>query len=121
MLRERQLEVLEAVVGGAPGVALRGELDLAGAPELSERLELAILESQGAFVIDLCELEFLDSSGMQVLLRALGLLGREDRQLVLVCPPGPVRRALDVAGLRDVFLTYETRAAAARALVPAGG
>ncbi len=115
------IEVLDAAVGGAPAVAVHGELDLATAPELSERLEEAILATEGAFVIDLCELRFLDSSGMHALLRALGLLGREDRQLVVICPPGAVRSAFEIAGMSDVFTLYESRRAAAQALVPAEG
>jgi hypothetical protein len=53
------------------------------------------------------------------LLRARALLGREDRALVLVCPPGPVRRALDLTCVSDLFTIYESRDRAATALVPA--
>ena len=51
--------------------------------------------------IDLSDLEFIDSSGLQVLLRKLlgGLLGREDRQLAVVCPYGPVRRVFELSGV----------------------
>jgi anti-sigma B factor antagonist len=93
----------------APGLVVRGEVDLAAAPELDAAIEDAIRESAGAFVIDLTEVGFIDSTGLQVLLRARALLGREDRALALVCPHGPVRR---------VFALYPTRAAAAAALVP---
>ena len=117
-MQEPPLEVLEARLAGAPGVAVRGELDLATAPLLAERLEEAIRESRGAFVADLSGLGFLDSSGVHALLRALALLGREDRQLALVCPPGPVRRVLAQAGVADMFTVYDSREKAARALMP---
>jgi anti-anti-sigma factor len=117
-VQEPPLEVLEATLAGAPGVAVRGELDLATAPLLAERLEEAIRESEGAFVADLSELGFLDSSGLHALLRALALLGREDRLLALVCPPGSVRRVLELAGVADMFTLYDSREDAARALVP---
>lgn len=103
---------------GAPCVALRGEVDVAEVARLERALDAAIAESAGAFLIDVCELEFLDSSGIRTLLRARALLGREDRPLALVCPPGVVRRALDVAGVRDLFTIYATRADAGRAVVP---
>ena len=91
---------------------------MATAPELAERLEAAIRESVGAFVVDLSEVKFLDSSGLRVLLRGRGLLGREDRALALICPHGPVRRVFELSGLSTVFTLYASRDEAAAALRP---
>jgi anti-sigma B factor antagonist len=102
----------------APGISVEGPMDLATAPALEERLEAAIRESVGAFVVDLSGVDFLDSSGLTVLLRARALLGREDRALALVCPHGPVRRVFELAGVSTVFALYATREAAAAHLVP---
>jgi anti-sigma B factor antagonist len=112
------LEIKQRPLRGAPCLALAGELDIAEVPRLEHALDGAIADSAGAFVVDLGELEFLDSSGIRVLLRARALLGREDRTLVLVCPHGPVRRAIELTGVSDLFTTYPTRDAAAAALVP---
>jgi hypothetical protein len=43
----------------------------------------------GACVLDLCDAEFLDSSGLGVILRARALLARDDRALAIVCPRVP--------------------------------
>lgn len=107
--------VREAALGRLPGVAVLGELDLATTPQLVERLEEAIRTTKGTFVVDLCDLAFLDSSGLHALLRARALLGREDRLLVVVCPPGSVRGLLQMAGVEDLFALYETREEAAMA------
>lgn len=115
----RRFQVDDVGVSDAPGVALHGELDLAVAPQLESALEAAIQESVGAFVIDLSDLGFIESTGLQVLLRARALLGREDRALAVVCPHGPVRRAFELSRLSELFALYETRDAAAAALVPA--
>jgi len=114
------LDIRRRPLGGAPCLAVSGELDIAGVPELEQELEAAIADSVGAFLVDASELEFLDSSGIRALLRARALLGRRDRALGLVIPPGPVRRALDLAGVSDLFAIYASRAAAARALVSPG-
>ena len=111
--------ITDADVGGAPGVAVSGEVDIAAVQVLSDALDDAIRDSVGAFVIDLCEVEFLDSSGLSVLLRARALLGQDERALAVVCPPGPVRRLFDVVGVADLLVLYDTREAAAAALVPA--
>ena len=114
-----RLETRATKVGGASAIAVAGELDLETAPQLSEEVELAVWGTVGAFVLDLSGVTFLDSSGLHALLRARAFLAREDRPLVLVCPPGPARRVLDLASVLDTFVTYTSPEAAAAALVPA--
>ena len=53
-----------------------------------------------------------------MLLRARGLLSREDRELAVVCPFGPVRRALELSGISELFALYASRDDACAALVP---
>jgi anti-sigma B factor antagonist len=102
---------------GAPGLTVRGEVDVAAVRRFEDAVDEAIRASAGAFVLDLCDVQFLDSSGLRVLLHARALLGREDRALAIVCPPGPVRRLFEVAGIADLLILYESREAAAAALV----
>jgi anti-sigma B factor antagonist len=118
--RRPSFEVATAPLSGAPGVAVRGEVDIQTAPDLSAALEDAIRESEGVLVVDLSGTDFLDSTGLNVLLRARGLLGREDRELVLVCPAGPARRVFEIAGMIDVLALFGSREEAAAALRPAG-
>jgi anti-sigma B factor antagonist len=99
-------------------VLLRGELDIHAAPRLSHLLDSEITATVGTFAIDLCHLDFLDSSGVHVLLRARALLGREDRDLILICPPGPARRTLEKTNLEDLFVLFESRDEAAASLRP---
>ena len=77
----------------ADGLALHGELDAATGPEL----DIALLETRGPVMLDLSEITFMDSGGINALLRARALLGREDRTLALVRPSAPVRRTLETA------------------------
>jgi hypothetical protein len=56
-------EIVEYDCGDVPGLTVRGELDIASRPKLQLALDTAIRESVGAFVLDLCDVEFLDSSG----------------------------------------------------------
>ena len=111
------LAVEPAAIAGTPGLAVAGELDAATAPVLETALREALIDTTGTFVIDLDGLAFMDSTGVTALLRARSLLGREDRRLVLVCRPGPVRRVLELVGVADVFPALASRAEAERALV----
>lgn len=117
--RPRPFEVDDAALRDAPGIAVHGEVDMNTVPVLETALDAAIRESVGAFIIDLSDLDFIESTGLHVLLRARGLLSREDRQLAVVCPYGPVRRALELSGLSDQFALYGSRDEALAALVPA--
>jgi anti-sigma B factor antagonist len=57
----------------------------------------------GAVVVDLTGLAFIDSSGIHALLRP-----RPQATIVLVCPPGNVRRVLEVTKLENVLPLHDT-------------
>ena len=59
-------------------------------------------------VADLERVEFMDSTGLGVLVGALRRLKERDGTLALACPQGPVLRVLDVTGLSKVFPVHET-------------
>jgi anti-sigma B factor antagonist len=109
-------EVVDLPADGVAGVAVRGEVELATAPTLTAALEEGIRRSSGAFVVDLVAVDFLDSSGVACLVRARALLGRDDRALALVCPPGRVRRVLELTGIDELVPVYGSRDALTRAL-----
>jgi anti-anti-sigma factor len=83
-------------------VQLRGELDLATAPELEE-LIVERLDAGQAVVLDLRELEFMDSSGLRVIIAAHARAGRGGPRFTIVRPPanGAVARILTIAGVQD--------------------
>jgi anti-anti-sigma factor len=114
----REFVVDEEPLNGLPGVRVSGELDIDTAPRLSLVLDRAIRASVGAFVVDLCDLDFLDSSGVNVLVRARALLGREDRELVVICPPGPAHRIFEMTNLADLLVLFDSREQAAASLRP---
>jgi len=78
----------------------RGELDVASAPELEELL-IEPLASGNHVVLDLRELEFMDSSGVRTLVTAHGTAERASGTLSIVRAPsgGPVDRVIEVSGL----------------------
>lgn len=110
-----EFEVADLCLGAMAGVAVRGEVELATAPELTSALDDAIRNSSGPFVIDLTAVDFLDSSGISCLVRARALLGQDDRPLALICPPGIARRALELTGIDELVPLYGSRDELARA------
>ncbi|SRR5689334_5308674 len=85
-------------------LALRGELDMASLPVLRDAVET--LRASGSapsrVVVDLRELAFLDSMGLEFLLR----LG-DDVELELIRGPRQVQRLFDVMGLNEVLTFVE--------------
>jgi len=73
----QQLDITPAPLGDVPGVALAGEVDIAVAKQVEAAIDDGIRASAGAFVVDLCDVDFLDSTGVTLLMRARALLGRE--------------------------------------------
>ncbi len=69
-------------------VTLRGELDLAATAALEPELERLLDDARlDVIALDLRGLDFLDSSGLRVIVLARDQLSDEDRRLVLVRGP----------------------------------
>jgi anti-sigma B factor antagonist len=86
---------------GRTVVLIRGELDLATAPDL-EKVVHEHLDAGGEVVVDLRELQFMDSSGLRVLVRAHAAVGGEKRFLIVRPPPGgPIAKILAIAGVES--------------------
>jgi anti-sigma B factor antagonist len=89
--------------GGHPMVALSGQLDLADAPDVAAELATVVAARGPSVIVDLTDLEFIDSSGLGVLVRTLRRAREGGGDLHLAAPQQQVRRLLDVTGLIRVF------------------
>jgi anti-anti-sigma factor len=80
-------------------VLVRGELDLATAPDLDEVVNEG-LDAGREVVVDLRELVFMDSSGLRVLVRAHARVNGDNRFSIVRPPPGgPIAKILAIAGI----------------------
>lgn len=86
---------------GVRAISVRGELDLSTAPDLEGPLDLALERSKGSVLIDLTECEFIDSTGIALIVRAWQRLsgGENGRGLVICTDNDQVRRVLEITGL----------------------
>ena len=84
-----------------------GELDVAESGRIEREVDELLDAGCAVVVLDMRELTFIDSSGVHELLRCLDATRASGSQLALVLEPGPVRRALEVCGVLELF---ETRA-----------
>jgi len=80
-------------------LALRGELDLAGAPSLEREIEALPWPQLAELVVDLAELTFIDSTGLSVLIRAAHRAAEEGLRFSVVRAPTQPRRLFSLAGV----------------------
>jgi len=103
-------EYLKAVVAGAGDervLVLKGEVDLHTAPLLAERIAELIAAGLRPVVVDMADVTFLDSCGIDALCRAYEALDRRPEALVLLRPSPIVRRVLELAGVDSLFTLRE--------------
>lgn len=89
--------------GDTTRIALDGELDLASAPELERELREAEGGAPARIVIDLSGLGFMDSTGLQALLRARERAGTGTYELALRRGPHQVQRVFELTKTVDAF------------------
>ncbi|MFW3171337.1 STAS domain-containing protein [Geodermatophilus sp. CPCC 206100] len=103
-------EIERTTASGRPALSVRGELDVATAPRLTEAVESLLSQGPRALVVDLTATTFLDSSGARCLAmvarRALGA----DVALQVVCPRSnsPVRLVVDLLELQALVPIVES-------------
>jgi anti-anti-sigma factor len=112
-------ETSSSEVDGVRVVTVRGELDLSTAPELEGPLKDALAGGESSVLIDLTECEFIDSTGIAMIVRAWQQLdGDEERssQLMIVNHNDQVQRVLEISGLNLTIPIHSSRDAGLAAL-----
>ncbi len=106
-MEERLFEVESSRDGNRAVLTARGEIDLATVDVLSDAVVRA---GANEVWLDLTEVEFMDSTGLSALVNGhRALCG----QLIVICPDGAPRRALEVSGLGELIRVCSSMADAA--------
>jgi len=93
--------------GSASVVAVSGELDLASGPEFERVLERAAGSSAELLVIDMRRLDFMDSTGLSIIVRTHQRLAEQGRSLGLVKGSAQVQRLFDLTGVAERLLLVD--------------
>jgi anti-anti-sigma factor len=107
----------EELEDGVQAVTVRGELDMNTAPELEQRLEAALVTSNASVMLDLSECEFIDSTGIALIVHTWQKLEQDGDEnsggrLVLCCNNHQVKRLLKITGIDSSISMHEERDAA---------
>ena len=93
-------------VGGRTIVAVGGEIDVYTAPKLRDRITELVADGVYDLVIDMEAVEFLDSTGLGVLVGGLKKVRAHDGSLELVCTQDRLLKIFRITGLAKVFAIH---------------
>ena len=99
-------------VEGATIISVGGEIDVYTAPRLRDRITELVGEGVYDLIIDMEAVEFLDSTGLGVLVGGLKKVRAHDGSLQLICTQERLLKIFRITGLAKVFAIHDSTAAA---------
>jgi anti-sigma B factor antagonist len=126
--RGEPMDLMLNEYSAAPGrtvIAVSGEIDVYTAPRLRETLVSLVDAGNYRLIVDMEGVEFLDSTGLGVLVGGLKRVRAFDGGIDLVCTQGRILRIFRITGLSKVFNIYDSvedaLASDANGEAPSGG
>jgi len=103
---EVELSVVTRREGARTVISVTGEIDVYTAPTLRERLNELVADGEYHLVVDMAGVDFLDSTGLGVLVGGLKRARSHDGTLRLVCDQEKILKVFRITGLTKVFPIY---------------
>jgi len=100
------LDVETSTRDGASVVSLRGEIDVYTAPRLRQTLIDLVEGGATDIVVDMERVDFLDSTGLGVLVGGLKRVKDKEGTMKLVANQDRILKIFDITGLSKVFPMY---------------
>ena len=99
-------------VDGHTLVAVGGEIDVYTAPKLRDKITELVNAGQHQLIIDMEKVDFLDSTGLGVLVGGLKKVRAQDGSMELVCSQDRLLKIFRITGLAKVFTIHDSEATA---------
>jgi anti-sigma B factor antagonist len=96
-------------LAGYSVVSVAGEVDVATAPSLRDRLDEALAEGPPLLVVDLLKVTFIDSTALGVLITARQQAETAGTGLRLVIAESRIIKIFEITGLTELFSIRPTR------------
>ncbi|GAA1658577.1 anti-sigma factor antagonist [Fodinicola feengrottensis] len=101
-----ELKLATRVEGARTIVEVGGEIDVYTAPRLREKLIELVGAGRTQIVVDMERVEFLDSTGLGVLVGARTRVNAQGGSLRLVCTQDRILKIFRITGLENLFPIY---------------
>ena len=102
------LDLDTKTVGDHTVVLVGGEIDVYTAPQLREKLIDLVGQGNYHLIVDMERVDFLDSTGLGVLVGGLKRLRSHDGDLLLVCTQSRILKVFEITGLTKVFSIFDS-------------
>jgi anti-sigma B factor antagonist len=99
-------------VGDRTVVTVGGEIDVYTAPKLRDKITELVNGGHHALVIDMEKVEFLDSTGLGVLVGGLKKVRAQQGSMELVCSQDRLLKIFRITGLAKVFTIHDSESSA---------
>jgi anti-sigma B factor antagonist len=109
------LAVERSRVDGYELLAVEGELDIATAPRMIAALNESFAGLDRPLIVDLSSVDFMDSTGLALLMNAHRRVKRRGQGFAIVCPGGPISRVFEIADMVDSLHVFPDQASAEKA------
>ena len=116
MDREEPFSIVDEPSGDTTVVKVTGEVDMETAPSFQRGLLRALGAGRDGLVVDLSEVQFMDSTALTNLTSAFDSLRRKNERLAIVASDPRMRALFDVARMDRDFAIYDTRDDALQAI-----
>ena len=83
--------------------SLVGEVDISNAHYFRKQLETALAEVRQSITIDLAELNYIDSTGLGVIIGVYGSVKKEGLSVKVLNPKDNVKKLLVISGLDKIL------------------
>lgn len=105
---DQAFHIADEEIGGVPVVSAAGEIDVATAPPLRDRLQALTTSGRSTVVVDLLRVTFLDSTALGVLVGALKRCRESGGDLPLVITEPRILKVFEITGLTGVFSIHNS-------------
>jgi anti-sigma B factor antagonist len=102
------LTLATSEVEGATIIAVGGEIDVYTAPKLRDKITELVADGVYDIIVDMEAVEFLDSTGLGVLVGGLKKVRAHDGSLQLICTQDRLLKIFRITGLAKVFVIHDS-------------
>lgn len=100
-----------------PVIELNGEVDVYTAPKVKSSLIELVNDEKFNIIVDLDDVDFMDSSGLGVLVGGLKRVKPHNGTISIVCTKEKILKIFRITGLTKVFPIFENQEIAAKSII----